>query len=210
MQIKTLKTIKLTANVLTSKPDAAENYGFSNQNMNSENLPIRFERRFLLAEMPEPITRASDHLQFFDNYLTGTNLILRQIRDPKTKQWTRRFVQKRQIDATDLSRFVENWLDLNEREYETLAVFEANELRYNCYFLELETGATMFVEMFLNRELWNLILGCVEFADENAAQTFAPPAFVLREITQDKFFSGLNLVDANIETVRAHVEKEVG
>lgn len=175
--------------------------------MKPENLNIRFERRFVLAEMPQPLTRAGEHLQFFDNHLTATRLLLRQIRDPKTKLWTRRLVQRDQVDETDLARVATAEINLSEYEYEVLSVFEGNELRYNRYFLRLETGETMLIDMFLNRELWNLILGTVEFADETTMRNFAPPAFAFREITRDKFFTAANLVDSNIDDVRQRLNE---
>ncbi len=176
--------------------------------MKQQNLQIKYERRFILSEMPEPLTRASEHLQFFDNHLTATRLFLRQIRDPKTKSWTKQFVQRNQVDETDSTKVATAEINLSEYEYEVLAIFEGNELRYNRYFLPLETGETMLIDMFLNRELWNLIVATIEFADETAIQNFQPPEFVFREITHDKFFAATNLVDTNIDEVRKRVSGE--
>ena len=163
------------------------------------NQKIKFERRFLLTDLPAPLTRASEHLQFFDNYLTGTRLLLRQIRTPKTKQWQRKFVQKYAIQPPDLSCFAFSEIELSEYEYEILSVFEGNELRYNRYFLKLETGETMFVDMFLNRQLWNLILAAIEFETEEAMKKFVAPPFLIKEITNEPLFSPAKLADATIE-----------
>lgn len=178
--------------------------------MKQPDLQIKYERRFVLSEMPEPLTRASEHLQFFDNHLTATRLLLRQIRDPRTKLWTRQFVQRTQVDETDLSKIATAEINLSEYEYEVLAVFEGNELRYNRYFLPLETGETMLIDMFLNRELWNLIVATIEFEDETKMQDFQPPEFIFGEITQNKFFNAANLVDMNIDEVRSRLNDEVG
>ena len=45
-------------------------------------------RIFLLHNLPEPLTRASRHLQIFDNYIENTRLRLRSVRIPETKTWT--------------------------------------------------------------------------------------------------------------------------
>lgn len=176
--------------------------------MQQPNLPIKYERRFVLSEMPAPLTRASEHLQFFDNHLTATRLLLRQIRDPQTKLWTRQFVQRKQIDNTDLTKIAVAEIELSEYEYEVLKIFEGNELRYNRYFLPLETGETMLIDMFLNRELWNLIVATIEFEDKSKMRKFQSPEFVFREITHDKFFAATNLVDINIDDVRRKVSSE--
>lgn len=173
-----------------------------------KNLEIKFERRFLLEDLPAPLTRASEHLQFFDDYLTETRLWLRQIRMPQTKQRSRFFVQKYAVASPDLSRFAGAEIELSEYEYEVLSVFEGNQLRYNRYFLTLETGETMLVDMFLNRELWNLILATVEFATAEEMNAFAAPLFIKMEITQNKFFTLPKLVNANIEQVRQRISRD--
>lgn len=164
-----------------------------------------YRRRFLLEDLPAPLIRASQHLQFFDNYLTETRLLLRQTRDPKTRLWTRKLVQEFPVDASDLSRVNRAEIDLSEYEYEVLSVFEGNELRYNRYFYELENGK-LEIDMVLNRELWNLILASAEFDTRAGASAFSPPDFVEREITQDEFFLPQNLISVTLEDVKKHLE----
>ena len=53
-----------------------------------------FERTFLLEKIPKPLSRASEHLQIFDNYLEKTRLCLRKIRTPKSKEYTYSLDQK--------------------------------------------------------------------------------------------------------------------
>jgi len=43
-------------------------------------------------------------VQITDNYITGTRLRLRKVRDPQTNKWTIKFTQKFAPDATDLTR----------------------------------------------------------------------------------------------------------
>jgi len=164
-----------------------------------------YRRRFLLEDLPAPLTRASEHLQFFDNYLTETRLLLRQIRTPKTGLWQRKFVQEFPVETSDLSKLNRAKIDLSEYEYEVLSVFEGNELRYNRYFYELENGK-LEVDMILNRELWNLILASAEFETEAEANAFLPPDFAAREITQDEFFLPQNLTSSTLEDVKKHLE----
>ena len=169
-------------------------------------MKIIYRRRFLLEDLPAPLTRASEHLQFFDNYLTATRLLLRQIRTPQTKLWERKFVQEFPFETSDFSKLNYAGIDLSEYEYEVLSVFEGNELRYNRYFYELETG-NLAIDMILNRELWNLILASAEFETEAEMISFSPPDFVTREITQDEFFLPQNLANSTLEDVKNHLQR---
>src|SRR5829696_160674 len=62
------------------------------------------ERKFLLRELPEPLTRASRHVQIWDNYITNTRLRLRRIRVPETKERVWKLTQKFAPVAGDYSR----------------------------------------------------------------------------------------------------------
>ena len=99
---------------------------------------VERERRYLLQDLPEGLSRAGPHLQITDNYITGTRLRLRKVRDPKTNKWTVKFTQKFAPDPADLSRTVITNIYLNALEAETLAVFDANEIRKNRYHFEYE------------------------------------------------------------------------
>ena len=41
---------------------------------------VERERRYLLQDLPEGLSRADHHLQITDNYITGTRLRLRKVR----------------------------------------------------------------------------------------------------------------------------------
>src|SRR5580765_6520811 len=104
------------------------------------------ERRYLLQDLPEGLSRASHHLQITDNYITGTRLRLRKVRDPQTNKWIVKFTQKYAPNPADLSRTLITNTYLNPAEYEMLSVFEANEIRKNRYKFEFE-GNTFAVDM---------------------------------------------------------------
>jgi CYTH domain-containing protein len=164
-----------------------------------------FERRFLLEDLPQPLTRASEHLQFFDNHLTDTNLLLRKIRFPKTKKWTWKILKTLAAEPADLSHVAVYEIELSEYEYQVLSVFEGNELRYNRYFYEFEECQWQ-IDMYLNRELWNLILATVKFSSKEEMQNFSPPAFIAAEITQDETFLGARLADSTLDDIKKRVQ----
>lgn len=175
--------------------------------MISAPVQTQFERRFVLDDLPAPLTRASFHLQFFDNYITNTRLFLQRVRNPATKQWTRKLMQKYALSATDLSHYAAAEIGLSAAEYEVLSVFEANELRYNRYFWQQE-NCNLMIDMYLNRELWNLVLATVQFDTRERMQAFALPSFVKSEITHDKSFVGINLSNLSLSEIQKNLVKD--
>src|SRR6185436_8139769 len=89
---------------------------------------VERERRYLLSDLPEGLTRADPHLQITDNYLTGTRLRLRKVREPRTNKWTVKLTQKFAPDPNDFSRTIITNIYLNALESETLDMFSENEI----------------------------------------------------------------------------------
>ena len=164
---------------------------------------VERERRFLLADLPEGLTRADPHLQITDNYITGTRLRLRKVRDPRTNKWVVKFTQKFAPQPEDLSRTIITNTYLNALEAETLSVFNSNEIRKNRYYFEFE-GRKFAVDMFLG-DLFGLVLAEVSFDTDEELDQFAKPAFALAEVTDDPVFSGGRLCELTFTEVRQHI-----
>lgn len=162
---------------------------------------VERERRFLLRELPDGLTRADPHLQIFDNYITGTRLRLRKVRVPQTREWIWKLTQKFAPDPTDFSRTIITSIYLSRYEYETLAVFEANEIRKNRYPYEYE-GRAYAIDVFLGA-LHGLILAETDFATDDEMRDFHAPPFVAFDVTNDEMFTGGNLVNLTSDEIRA-------
>ncbi|HYJ45034.1 MAG TPA: hypothetical protein VEV81_00370 [Pyrinomonadaceae bacterium] len=158
------------------------------------------ERKFWLRELPEPLTRPSQHIQIWDNYLTNTRLRLRKVRVPETKKYILKLTQKYAPDPVDLSRTVVTDTYLNKAEYEVLSIFEGNEVRKNRYPHEHE-GRAYRVDVFLGA-LWGLILAETSFETDEEMAAFRPPPFAFAEVTNDEAFSGAGLVNLSFEELR--------
>ena len=171
---------------------------------------VERERRYLLQDLPEGVSRADHHLQITDNYLSGTRLRLRKVRDPQTNKWVVKFTQKFAPDPSDLSRTMITNTYLNPIEADTLAIFEANEIRKNRYHFEFE-GRQFSVDMFLG-DLFGLVLAEVSFDNDDELENFSPPPFALAEVTNNELFSGgrlsqLSFADLKDELVRMGIVK---
>ena len=164
---------------------------------------VERERRYLLRDLPEGLTRADPHLQITDNYITGTRLRIRKVREPRTNKWTVKFTQKFAPDPNDLSRTIITNTYLNALEADVLAVFNSNEIRKNRYKFEFE-GRTFGVDMFLG-DLFGLVLSEVSFETDEELDSFPKPPFALADVTNEPLFTGGRLCELTFSDVRAQI-----
>ena len=164
---------------------------------------VERERRYLLRDLPEGLTRADPHLQITDNYITGTRLRIRKVREPRTNKWTVKFTQKFAPNPDDLSRTTITNTYLNALEAETLSVFNANEIRKNRYYLDYE-GRQFSVDMFLG-DLFGLVLAEVGFETDEELDNYPPPPFALADVTNIPLFSGGRLCELTFSEVREEI-----
>jgi CYTH domain-containing protein len=174
-----------------------------------------FRRVFLLPDLPAPLTRASEHLQIFDNYIDNTRLRLRSIRSPHTREWFWILEQRNQMQANDLSGWEVSEIHLNEAEHQLFEHFEGrevrknervetNELRFNRYSFEAN-GKLINIDFYLN-PLWGLCLAKILFQTEAEMKEFVASDFFLIEVTQKENFLGRNLVGKTFAEVRRETE----
>src|SRR6266849_1941313 len=161
------------------------------------------ERRYLLRDLPEGLTRADPHLQITDNYITGTRLRLRKVRDPRSNKWTVKFTQKFAPNPGDFSRTIITNIYLNALEAETFAVFDANEIRKNRYTFEFE-GRKFSVDMFLG-DLFGLVLAETSFETDEELDSFPKPPFAIADVTNNEIFSGGKLSELTFEDIRNEI-----
>jgi CYTH domain-containing protein len=164
---------------------------------------VERERRYLLQDLPEGMSRASPHVQITDNYVTGTRLRLRKVRDPQTNKWTVKLTQKFAPDAQDFSRTIITSIYLNALEAETLAVFAANEIRKNRYPFEF-AGRTFSVDMFLG-DLFGLVLAEVSFETDEELDNFPRPPFAIADVTGSELFTGGKLCELSFADIREEI-----
>jgi len=167
---------------------------------------IERERRYLLSDLPEGMNRADPHLQITDNYMTGSRLRLRKVREPRTNKWTVKFTQKFAPNPEDLSRTVITNTYLNALEANVLStIFNSNEIRKNRYTFEFE-GHKFGIDMFLG-DLFGLVLAEVSFATDEELDNFTPPPFAIAEVTNEELFSGGRLCELTFSDVRAEIAR---
>ena len=161
------------------------------------------ERRYLLKDLPEGLSRADPHLQITDNYITGSRLRVRKVRDPRTNKWVVKFTQKFNPNPQDLSRTIITNTYLNALEAELLSVFEANEIRKNRYYYDFE-GRRFAIDMFLG-DLFGLVLAEVSFDTDDELDSFSTPPFAVADVTNNELFTGGRLSQLTFVEVRDEI-----
>ena len=166
---------------------------------------VERERRFLLKDLPEGLTRADPHLQITDNYITGTRLRLRKVRDPRTNKWIVKLTQKFAPNPDDLSRTIITNTYLNPLEADTLSVSSTNEIRKNRYYFDFE-GRRFSIDMFLG-DLFGLVLAEVGFETDKELDNFSKPPFALADVTNEQLFTGGKLCELTFSEVREAIRE---
>jgi CYTH domain-containing protein len=161
------------------------------------------ERRYLLQDLPEGLTRASPHVQITDNYITGTRLRLRKVRDPQTNKWIVKLTQKFAADGDDSSRAIITNIYLNALEAEHFGMFQENEIRKNRYWFEFE-GRKFSADMFLG-DLFGLVLAEVSFATDEELANFPKPSFAVADVTNSEMFTGGKLCELTFADIREEI-----
>jgi CYTH domain-containing protein len=166
---------------------------------------VERERRYLLQDLPEGLSRADPHVQITDNYITGTRLRIRKVREPRTNKWTVKFTQKFAPNPQDFSRTIITNTYLNALEAETLSMFDANEIRKNRYRFEYD-GRKFSVDMFLGN-LFGLVLAEVGFETDEELDSFTKPPFAIADVTNNELFTGGRLCELTFEDIREEIAK---
>lgn len=150
---------------------------------------VERERRFLLAAPPRP-GEATAQRMITDRYLTGTRLRLRRVDLPDGTSELK-FTQKVPHPRPGGVRGLITNTYLSWAEYELLASLPAAVLSKTRFSVP-----PLGIDVF-GGELRGLVLGEAEFADDDEARSFAPPAGCVAEVTDDVRFTGGRLVVAS-------------
>jgi len=166
---------------------------------------VEHERRYLLQDLPEGLTRASPHVQITDNYVTGTRLRLRKVREPQTNKWTVKLTQKFAPEPQDSSRTIITNIYLNALEAEVFDMFQENEIRKNRYPFEFD-GRKFSIDMFLG-ELFGLVLAEVSFETDDELRSYPQPPFAVADVTNNELFTGGKLSELTFADIREEIRR---
>lgn len=168
---------------------------------------IERERRFLLAQLPVDLNQAQFTL-IEDVYVNNTRLRLRKMTAPDGAVLDLKFGHKfvaadQPAHHTTMTNFY-----LNEAEFALLSTLSGRRLvkkrfRYPWH------GRIFSIDQF-QHELDGLILAEIEALTDEDLTAVLVPEFALREVTDDLFFTGGELVGLMAGQLQARLQLEFG
>lgn len=165
-----------------------------------------FIRTFLVNGLPGQITTRDSHLQIFDNYVEDTRLRIRRIRNPETNLWVRVLEQRLLVNLEKPSQRSIVQVYLDESEYEVLKKLHGSEIRKNRYLFKPD-DKVFKIDVYLGK-LRGLNIATAEFDAEKAMHTLEYPDFAIKEVSNDRFFLGENLIEKEFADVQNHLSRE--
>ncbi|MDH3494908.1 MAG: hypothetical protein OEM82_15240 [Acidobacteriota bacterium] len=157
-----------------------------------------FRRRFIVRGLPEGLSPSDPHLQIFDNYIAGSDLRFRKVRNPEDNQ------RSYSIEKSRLG-IIFSRIDLNQSEYEAFRHLRGRETRKNRYSGS-ENGHILTYDVFLG-PLWGLTVLKIDYQTEVDERQFELFPDITGETTADPFFDERNLVDLTLADLRDYLAK---
>jgi CYTH domain-containing protein len=150
---------------------------------------VERERRWVCREIPWERVVRSDEIT--DLYITGAQLRLREAVPKDGGKTMRRLSRK--ADVNPAVRLLTS-IYLAPAEFALLSALPGKTLRKVRHHLaDTDGAAALSVDVF-EGPLQGLIMAEAEFDDMDALEAFATPDFAIREVTEDRRYSGGELV----------------
>lgn len=148
---------------------------------------MEIERKFLLDTLPDNLDRYKC-LKMEQAYIS-THPVIRirqQINDSTAKYFLT-------VKSTGLMTRQEYELEIDPDEYNNLLTkAEGNIITKNRYIIPLNDSLTLELDVFKD-SFAGLVIGEIEFPDEECAKKYTPPAYLSEEVTFDSKFHNSSL-----------------
>lgn len=144
-----------------------------------------FELTYLIKELPAGVLQ-SPSKEILDIYLPSISEhpTLRIRKSGEKYEMTK----KQPVSGTDSSHQIENTIPLTAEEFAELESLSGKRVRKIRYYYT-ENGVTYEIDMFQD-SLAGLVVVDVEFSSNEEKAGLTPPAWVLVDVTPEKFIAG--------------------
>lgn len=153
---------------------------------------LEVECRYLLNKIPDDLLDNPKGWLITDRYLPNTRLRLRHMKSITGKEDIYKLTQKYRSKTQNAYETTITNMYLTEAEYNHFEALEAKTLTKRRYPYMMQNHA-FSIDVFEGRHQ-GLILAEMELEHEAEVSEFVLPSFVLKEVTNDPFFTGGNLV----------------
>lgn len=152
---------------------------------------LEIESRYLLRQIPDDLRDSPQGWLIIDRYLPNTRLRLRHMQSLSGDEHIYKLTQKYRSETQNVYETVITNMYLTEAEYHHFDVLEAKTLKKKRYPYSLP-NFSLSIDVFEGRHQ-GLILAEMEMEKKADADELALPSFVIKEVTEDPFFTGGNL-----------------
>lgn len=159
-----------------------------------------YERRFLLAEVPEGV---SDPRAIVDHYIDGTRLRLRTVDRQVSGQQDRKLGHKRRLVESDPTAIMCTSMYLDDGEVAVLSLLPSRRLVKTRWRLDI--GSVIASVDVFGEALEGLILLEVDLGDPVALERFTPPTWVGPEVTRNERLAGGGLAGRSLTDLAADI-----
>ncbi len=143
---------------------------------------MEIERKFLLNKLPDNLESYTKH--DLEQAYISTQPVIR-IRKKSTPDFTKYILT---VKSTGFMTRQEYELDIDESSYiNLLKKAEGNIISKSRYIIPLENNLTLELDIF-HGKFKGLVMGEIEFPDEESAKKYTSPDYLSKEVTFDTRF----------------------
>ena len=161
---------------------------------------LEIERRYLLKKLPDDLPANANGWLITDRYLPNTRLRLRHMKSVSGNDNIYKLTQKYRAESQNAYETTITNVYLTAAEYNFLEPLEAKLIKEKRYPYSAQSQ-NFSLDVFEGRHQ-GLILAEMEFERQSELREFALPVFALKDVTDDPFFTGGNLVAMTDEEFR--------
>ena len=161
---------------------------------------LEVECRYLLNKIPDDLLDNPQGWLITDRYFPNTRLRLRHMQSLSGNEHIYKLTQKYRSETQNAYETIITNMYLTEAEYNHFEALEAKILKKKRYPYSLP-NFSLSIDVFEGRHQ-GLILAEMEVEQKAGVDELALPSFVIKEVTEDPFFTGGNLVTMTDEEFR--------
>ena len=161
---------------------------------------LEVESRYLLQKIPDDLPDSLKGWLMTDRYFPNSRLRLRHMQSLSGDEHIYKLTQKYRSETQNAYETTITNVYLTEAEYNHFEALEAKILKKKRYPYSLP-NFSLSIDVFEGRHQ-GLILAEMEVEQKAGVDELALPSFVLKDVTEDPFFTGGNLVTMTDEQFR--------
>jgi CYTH domain-containing protein len=168
---------------------------------------LEVECRYLLNKIPDDLLDNPKGWLITDRYFPNTRLRLRHMKSVSGQENIYKLTQKYRSETQNAYETTITTVYLTEAEYNHLEALDAKILKKRRYPYIVQNHS-FSIDVFEGRHQ-GLILAEMELESKAEADEFVLPSFVRKDVTNDPFFTGGNLVTMTDEEFRHGLSQRI-